>query len=231
LNLKPNLNLELKILEKRNRKGIWKFRKKEKPFWPKPAQLGPARPHARAHAAPDRRALPVLACQRQFVPRSLHPRARCPVGPICRRQLLHSRVPLLSLSRGPVLPGAESLPRAPLLSLSLRRGPSLSAPPSPRPPWTSECALAHVAGILGHVDLRTPQLLLSPCPCPHSLPCLISRSPALARALLMPPDLAEDPRPPPRPSASREATPIDPELRSEVRLPPPCLFYSIRACP
>jgi hypothetical protein len=30
LNLKPNLNLELKTLEKRNRKGIRKSREKEK---------------------------------------------------------------------------------------------------------------------------------------------------------------------------------------------------------
>jgi hypothetical protein len=40
LNLKPNLNLELKILEKRNRKGIRKFRKKGKAFL---AQTSPAR--------------------------------------------------------------------------------------------------------------------------------------------------------------------------------------------
>jgi hypothetical protein len=30
LNLKPSLNLDLKTLEKRNRKGIRKFREKEK---------------------------------------------------------------------------------------------------------------------------------------------------------------------------------------------------------
>jgi hypothetical protein len=40
------------------------------------------------------------------------------------------RVPLLSLSRGLVLPGDEPLPTRPF-SLSLRRGPSLTVPPSP----------------------------------------------------------------------------------------------------
>jgi hypothetical protein len=123
--------------------------------------------------------------------------------------------PLPSLPHGPVLPGAEPLSCTPLLSL--RRGPSLSAPPSPRPPWTSERALAHVTGILGHVTLPTPQLLFEPCPCPHSLPRLISCSPALARALLTPPDLSRDPRPPPRPSSSPETAPSHPELRPEVR--------------
>jgi hypothetical protein len=45
LNLKPDLNLELKTLEKRNRKAIRKFRKKEKPFWPnQPSQA--TRPRA-----------------------------------------------------------------------------------------------------------------------------------------------------------------------------------------
>jgi hypothetical protein len=144
------------------------------------------------------------------------PLARCTVGPTCRRQLLRPRVPLPSLSCGPVLPGAEPLPARPF-SLSLRCGPSLSAPPSSRPPWTSKRALAHVAGILGHVALPTPQLLLSPRPCPHSLPRLISRSPAVARALLTPSDLAGDPRPPPWPSSSPETAPSHPELRPEVR--------------
>jgi hypothetical protein len=137
--------------------------------------------------------------------------------------------PLPSLPHGPSSSVTEPLPRAPLLSLSLRRGPPLSAPPSPRPPWTSKRALAHVAGILGHIALPMPQLLFEPGPCPHSLPCLISRSPAPARALLTPPDLTGDPRPPPRQSSSPETAPSHPVLRPEVRHPPPCSFYSIRA--
>jgi hypothetical protein len=48
LNLKPNLNLELKTLEKRNRKGIRKSREKEKGNAAQPAQLGSASPRARA---------------------------------------------------------------------------------------------------------------------------------------------------------------------------------------
>jgi hypothetical protein len=111
-------------------------------------------------------------------------------------------------------------PHAP--SLSLRRGPSLSAPPSPRPPWTSERALAHVAGILGHVALPTPPALFEPRPCPHSLPRLISCSPALARALLTSPHLAEDPRQLPRPSSSSETVSSHPELCPEVRHLYPC---------
>jgi hypothetical protein len=95
---------------------------------------------------------------------TLPPPSLCPVGPTCRRKLYSPpRAPLPALPRGLVLPGAESLPRAPLLSLSLRRGPSLSAPPSLRPSWTSERALTHVIGILGHVALPTrPSSFLSP---------------------------------------------------------------------
>jgi hypothetical protein len=48
LNLKSSLNLELKTLEKRNRKGIRKFIEKEKGKAAQSAQLGPARPRARA---------------------------------------------------------------------------------------------------------------------------------------------------------------------------------------
>jgi hypothetical protein len=82
-------------------------------------------------------------------------------------------------------------------SFSLRRGPSLSAPPRP---------------------------------CPHSLPRLILRSPALARALLTLPDLAGDPRPPPRPSSLQETAPSHPELRPEVRHLYPCSVSPILLC-
>jgi hypothetical protein len=72
----------------------------------------------------------------------------------------------------------------------------LSASPSPRPPWTSARALAHVAGNLGHVVRPHVPALFECRPHPHSLPRLISRSPALASALPTPSDLAGDPRPP-----------------------------------
>jgi hypothetical protein len=93
---------------------------------------------------------------------------RCPVGPTCRRQFLHPRSPPLSLSRGLGSPVAEPLPRASPF-LSLRRGPALSDPPSPRPPWTGECALAHVAGFLGH-DARAPSSLFRALPVPALAP-------------------------------------------------------------
>jgi hypothetical protein len=148
------------------------------------------------------------------------------VGPRFRRRVFCPRAPLLSLLWGPILPVVElSPPRA--RPLSLRCRPPLLAPPSSCPPWTSACALAHVTGIVGHdAHPRAP----APFRAPHSLPHLISRSPAPARALPTPSDLAGDPRPPPRSSSSQEATPSDPELHPKVRHPPPCLFYSIRAC-
>jgi hypothetical protein len=48
-----------------------------------------------------------------------------------------------------------------------------------------------------------------------------------ARALLMPPDLVGDPRPPPRPSSSPETAPSHLELRPEVRHPCPCSISPI----
>jgi hypothetical protein len=154
---------------------------------------------------------------------------RCPVGPGYRRQFL-ARVPLSPLYlKGLVRQSLSRCPARPL-SLSLRRGPPLSASPSPHLPWTSEHALAHVAGILSHVALPTPQLLFEPRPCPHSLPRLVSCSTALARALLMPPDLAGDPRPPPRPSSSPETTPSHPELCPKVRHLCPCSVSPISFC-
>jgi hypothetical protein len=57
--------------------------------------------------------------------------------------------PALSLFRGPDSPVPSRCPRASPF-LSLHHGSALSDPPSPRPPWTGACALAHVAGFLGH---------------------------------------------------------------------------------
>jgi hypothetical protein len=119
--------------------------KKKKRKQPKAAKLGPARLRAPAAWYAD------PACQRQLslpraLPLSLVAQWGRPVGAdfFTRASLLS-----LSLSRGPGSPVAESLPHAsPFLSLC--RGPALSDPPSPRPLWTGECALTHVARFLGH---------------------------------------------------------------------------------
>jgi hypothetical protein len=104
--------------------------------------------------------------------------------------------------------------------LSLRRGPALSDPPSPRPPWIGACALAHVAGFLDH-DTGLPPFL-EPRQCPALAPRLISHTLALSRALLTPPNVAGDPRPRRRPSSSPETAPGLTELRPEVRHLFPC---------
>jgi hypothetical protein len=178
LNLKPDLNLELKTLEKRNRKAIRKFRKKEKPFWPKPA-----RPRASALAAPDRQVPPVNGSlsRAPFSPsRSLPSGARLSV------RFFPPRAPLPSLPRGPALPITEPLPPR-TRSLSLCRGPPLSAPPSPRPPWTSARTRArrqdprprhsaHAQPFLSPARARTH----SPASV-HAFPLSLSRSAHVAR--------------------------------------------------
>jgi hypothetical protein len=115
----------------KNRKGIRKSREKEKG---KAAQLGLARPRARAPASPDRRAPPVIDC---FLSRalSLSPSARwgqhvgascfapraslfslCLVGPFCQALSLCPRAPFLSLCA--VDPPYQFRPHC------LRRGPA-----------------------------------------------------------------------------------------------------------
>jgi hypothetical protein len=76
-----------------------------------------------------------------------------------------------------------------------------------------------------------PAPFLEPRQCPAlPPPCLISRSSAHSRALPTSPTATGDPRPCSQPSSSPETAPDLPELRPEVRLPPPCLFYLIRVC-
>jgi hypothetical protein len=166
-------------------------------------------------------------CQRRFLPRTLPPPFLCPVGPTCRRQLFSpSRAPLPSLSHGPILLGVEPLPHMPLLSLSAPWAfPISSALPAPAADQRAHtrarrrdprpCRSAHAP------------TLFEPRPCPHSLPRLISRSTALARAMLTLPDLAGDPRPPPRPSSSSETASSHPELRPEVRHMYPSPVFAI----
>jgi hypothetical protein len=75
-----------------------------------------------------------------------------------------------------------------------------------------------------------PNSLFEPCPRPHSLPRLISHSPALSRALPMPFDLDGDPGPPPRSSSLPEATPSDPEPHPKVRHLLPCSISPDMLC-
>jgi hypothetical protein len=148
LNLKPNLNLGLETLEKRNRKRIRKSKEKEKG---KAAQQPSSAQSGRAPACPCRLTGGIHLSTTAFsLARSLS-LALCPLGPTCRRQLFPPPCPSsFSTSRARAARRWAIAPCAPFLSLSLRRGPSLSIPPSPHPPWTGACALAHVAGILGH---------------------------------------------------------------------------------
>jgi hypothetical protein len=174
--------------------------KRKKPIWHKLAHQ--AQPRARTPAAPDRRTPPVGAC----LPRTLLSLA-AQWGQAVGASSLHPRAPLPSLPRGPGSPVVEPLPRALALSLSLRRGPSLSALPSPRSLWTS----ARTRARRRNSRPRRPPMRLSslfePRPRPHSFPRLISHSPALSRALPTSSDLAGDMRPPPRSTSSPEATP------------------------
>jgi hypothetical protein len=166
---------------------------------------------------------------RVFFPRSLSralsARWGRPIGASC----FPLRTPLPSLPRGPALPGAEPLPRAPL-SLSV--------------PWTLPVSSALPAPVVDR-RVRTrarrrnsrprrpptrPSSLLEPCQRLHSLPRLISPSSALSRALPTLPDAAEDSRPLPRPSSSLETAPSHPELRPEVRHLWSCLISPISLC-
>jgi hypothetical protein len=130
----------------------------------------------------------------------------------------------LSLSRRPGSPVPSRCPRAsPFLSLC--RGPALLVPPSPLSLWTGECALAHVAGFLGHDARPRAQLpFLEPRQCPAHAPRLISLGFTLSRALPTLPAVAGDPSPRSRPSSSPESAPSLPELRPEVILLEPALL-------
>jgi hypothetical protein len=155
--------------------------------------------------------------------------ACCPVGPPVGPSFLRSFALSISDSWARFA-SAERCPRASPF-LSFRRGPALSVPPSPRPPCSGACALAHVAGFLGHDARPRAQLpFLEPRQCLAHTPRLTSLDFTLSRALPTPPATAGDPRPCSRPSSSQETAPSLPELRPEVRHPSPCPISFIAPC-
>jgi hypothetical protein len=166
--LKPNLNLEFKTLWKINRKGIRKIREKEKGKAAQTSPVSPARPRARA-APPASGRSPLL---RALSP-SLAAQWRQPID----ASFLHPLALSLSVSRAWSASRRVVAPHTPFI-LSLRRGPYLSVPPSPRSSWTGACALAHVAGFL---DPQAQLPLLSLASAPRTpLTSFRAASPSLA---------------------------------------------------
>jgi hypothetical protein len=138
--------------------------KRKKPFRPKPAHQAQSRARLPPLTGGPRLSAPVShAC-----PLSL---AHCPVGPICRRRFPSPARSLFSLClAGLDHQSSSHCPERPSF-LSLRRGPTLLAPPSPR-----------VAGFLGHDARPRAQLpSYSPAGAPHTpLTSFRTLSPSLA---------------------------------------------------
>jgi hypothetical protein len=158
----------LKTLQKRNGKVIRKFRKKgKKPIWPKPAHQAQPRAPARLPPLTGGPRLSAPVCPAPFsLSHSL------PSGAKLSAPVSFTRATLFPLCLAGLL--CQTPSRCPVRSttLSLCRGPPLSAPPSPRSPWTS--ARTHdVDGILGHDERPcAPAPFLSPArarthPLPH----------------------------------------------------------------
>jgi hypothetical protein len=223
--LKPSLNLDFKKpIEKRNGKGIRKFREKERRKQPKPAQS--AQP-GHAPAPSDRRTPPVSGSSPSRARSLSH---SLPSGASLSAPVSFARSLPLSLSRGPGSTAAEPLPRTPLSSLSV--------------PWTLPVSSAPSALTMDrrvHTRARRqisrprrpptrPAPFLEPRQCPVHTPHLILCSFALSRALPTPSTAAGDPRPRSQPSSSPETAPSLTELRPEVKHPSPCPISLIAPC-
>jgi hypothetical protein len=104
-------------------------------------------------------------------------------------------------------------------SLLLRRGASLSAPPSPQ---TAVDQRARTLRTPATSPAHAPYLPFEHRSRPLSLPCLISPTPTLSCALSPTPKLAGDPRQPCRPSKPLVAASGLPEHRPKVRNSLPC---------
>jgi hypothetical protein len=109
-------------------------------------------------------------------------------------------------------------------SLSLCSGPPLSAPPSPRPLWTSARTCARHRNPQPRRSPTRPSSFLSPArACTHS-PASFHVAPLSLALCPRRPTSPETRVRLPRSSSSPEATPSDPELRPEVRHPPRACF-------
>jgi hypothetical protein len=160
------------------------------------------------------------------LPLSLCARWGQPVGAVC----LHPRAPFLTLSRGPGSPVAESLPRAPLSSLSAPWACPVSSAPSTL--VVDRRMRTHARHRISR-PRRPPTRLapfLEPRQCPAHTPRLILLSFTLSRALPTPPAAAGDLDPRSRPSSSPETAPSLIELRPEVRHPSLCPISPIAPC-
>jgi hypothetical protein len=149
--------------------------KRKKPFWPKPA-------HQAQTCAPAPACLPPLTggpcLSAPYCPALFSLSRSLPSGAELSAPVPFAPVPLFPhCLAGPVRQSPSRYPPCPF-SLSLRRGPALSAPPSPRPPWTSARALTHVAGILDHdASPRAPAPFLSPAHAHTHSPASIRTAP------------------------------------------------------
>jgi hypothetical protein len=220
--LKPSLNLDLKTLWKRNRKGIRKSREKGKA---KLAQPGRAPARLRRLTGGPRLSAVVLSptLSLSLYLSRLLPSVADLSAPVSFTCVLPFSLCLANLVRQEL----KRYPRVPF-PLSLRCGPARSAPPPPRSPWTGACARRWISR--PRRPPTRPAPFIEPHHCPALTPRLISHTLALSRALPSPPAAAGDPRLHSRPSSSPETTPSLLKLSPEVRHPSSCPIYPIVHC-
>jgi hypothetical protein len=161
-------------------KELENLEKRKNAKQPKPAQLSPARPRARAPAPPDRQAPPVSG---DSLSRALSlVLAPCPLGPTCRRRFLHPRAPPLSASRARFASSWAVVPSTPFLSHCAVDLPVRSALPVPAVDRRVRIRARRRISRPRRPPTR-PAPFLEPHQCLHSLPRLILHNIALSRAL------------------------------------------------
>jgi hypothetical protein len=190
------------------------------PSRPKSAQPG------RAPTLSDRRTPPVNDSSPSRAPSLSH---SLPSGAdLSAPVFLPARSLSLPLSHRPGSPVAESLPRAPLSSLSASWACPVSSAPSALAVDRRVRTRAHRRISRPRRPPMRPAPFLEPRQCPTHTPRLISHNSALSRALPTPPAAVGDPRPRSWPSSSAETAPSLPELHPEVRHPSPCPIPLLR---